>query len=414
MTKQLLSLSLLLMSGMALCAGGGDEAVLSGLDRLEQENFAALAGKRVGLVTNHTAVTRDGRHIADVLASAQNLQLVALFGPEHGVRGTLEAGAHLEDQKDPKTGVPVYSLYGGSNKPTPEMLQGVDVLVFDIQDVGARFFTYISTLFYCEEASAEMGIPFIILDRPNPVGGVIVEGPVLDMANQSFVGIQAIPIRHGMTVGELAQLFNGEGWLEKGVHANVQVIKAANWKRDQFFNATGLPWIKPSPNMTSPQTALLYPGNCLVEATNLSEGRGTSSPFQQIGAPWLDAASLCETLRSAGLEGVTIDTVTFTPINLPGIATNNKHQDRRCRGVAFAVTDPRNFRAVELGVRLLAAVRSQHPDSLVIRAAGMDRLSGDSRLAQALIQGKGVEELLAIVHEKEARFLAMRRPYLLY
>ncbi len=397
------------------CGYGGEEGrILSGLDLLVRDRFEPLAGKRVGLITNHTAVTRDGRHAADLFAQAGNLQLVALFGPEHGVRGSLEAGALLDHEQDPRTGIPVHSLYGEHNKPTPEMLADVEVLVFDIQDVGARFYTYISTLFYGLEAAAEKGIPFVVLDRPNPVGGEIVEGPLLDLAHRSFVGIHQLPIRHGLTVGVVATLFNGEGWLAGGVKADLRVIRMENWRRGLFYAETGLPWIKPSPNMTDPHTALLYPGTCLVEATNLSEGRGTSAPFRQIGAPWLNAPALCRQLRAAGLAGVTIDTVTFTPVSLPGTATNNKHENRPCRGVTFTVTDPGRFRAVALGLHLLAAVRDLHADSLVIREAGMNRLGGDSQLTRALIEGAKVEKLLAIARAEEARFIERRRPYLLY
>lgn len=396
------------------CGYTGEQKVQSGLDLLVRDHFEPLAGKRIGLITNHTAVTRDGRHAADLFAQAGNLQLVALFGPEHGVRGTLEAGALLDHEKDPRTGVPVHSLYGQHNKPTLEMLKDVDVLVFDIQDVGARFYTYISTLFYGLEAAAEKSIPFVVLDRPNPVGGEIVEGPILDLAYRSFVGIHELPIRHGLTVGELAGLFNGEGWLAGGVKADLHVIRMGNWQRGLFYTGTGLPWIKPSPNMTDPHTALLYPGTCLVEATNLSEGRGTTAPFRQIGAPWLDAPALCRRLTSAGIEGVTADTVTFTPVSLPGTATNNKHENRACRGVTFTVTDPGRFRAVELGLHLLAAVRDLHPDSLVIREAGMNRLGGDGRLTRALLAGEPVEELIAIARAEENGFIARRLPYLLY
>lgn len=401
---------LLLCSGLA--AAG--MPVLSGLDRLERDGFAPLAGKRIGLVTNHTALTRDGRHIADVLAAEKKFQLVALFGPEHGVRGQLEAGAQLDHERDPRTGVPVHSLYGATNKPTPEMLAGIDLLIFDIQDVGARFYTYISTLFYCQEAAAELGIPFMVLDRPNPIGGEIIEGPILELAHRSFVGIHELPIRHGMTIGELARLFNGEGWLAGGVRADLSVIPLENWRREMPYDATGLPWIKPSPNMTSPQTAVLYPGTCLVEATNLSEGRGTSAPFEQIGAPWLDHAALCEKLRAAAIAGLAVDTVSFTPVAIPGVATGNKHQGRQCRGVALRVTEPRTFQAVEAGLQLLRAVQVLHPDSLVIRAASMNRLGGNSRLTAALLAGREVEELIAIARAQVEEFRSRRQCYLLY
>jgi len=389
-------------------------SVRSGLDVLVQEDFAVLTGKRVGFITNHTAITADGRHAADLMAGSGKVKLTVLFAPEHGIRGTAEAGATIGDEKDPLMGIPFISLYGSVNKPTPEMLAGIDILVFDIQDVGARFYTYISTLFLTLEAAAEQGIPYIVLDRPNPIGGHLVEGPVLDAAFKSFVGIHELPIRHGMTVGELAMLFNGEKWLKEGVVADLTVIRMRNWKREMIFDETGLPWVKPSPNMISLQTALLYPGTCLIEGSNLSEGRGTGRPFEQIGAPWLDAAAVAADLRATGPAGVEVDTVSFMPQDLPGVATNNKHDGVLCRGLFFNVVEPREFHSVRFGLHLLAAIRKHHADVLVMRQASMQRLLGDAAIVAALQQGVAADDLWRQAEADLQPFLPIRKKYLLY
>lgn len=404
------------LSLLAVCAvpSFAREAVHTGLDVLIETNFAALKGKRVGLVTNHTAVSSDGRHAADALAACGRLQLTALFGPEHGIRGRREAGESFDAEIDSSTGVPVYSLYGKINKPTPEMLKNVDVLVFDIQDVGARFFTYISTLFYAMEAAAESDIPFVVLDRPNPIGGRIVEGPVLDLANRSFVGIHEIALRHGMTVGELAQLFNGEGWLRGGVRARLTVVKMQSWRRNMLFEETGLRWIKPSPNMISPQTALVYPGMGLIEATNLSEGRGTPHPFEWVGAPWLDPVRIRQQMMESDLKGIRIDTLSFTPVDIPMVATGNNYRDRRCRGLEFTVTDAATFKSVELGFALITAVRRVHPDSLVIHEKRMNRLGGDGAVTRALMDGMSARDIIRLGEKKLKAFAAQRKKYLLY
>ncbi len=402
-----------LLTCAAFCAAPENQ-VQSGLDVLVENDFAALAGKRVGLITNHTAVTADNRHAADLMAACSNVRLTVLFAPEHGVRGNSEAGATITDEKDPLTEIPAISLYGATRKPTAAMLKDVDVLVFDIQDVGARFYTYISTLFLTLEAAAEQGIPYVVLDRPNPIGGHLVEGPVLDAEFKSFVGIHELPVRHGMTVGELALLFNGEKWLRNGVRADLKIIKMANWKRDMLFDETGLPWVKPSPNMVSLQTALVYPGTCLIEGTNLSEGRGTLHPFEQIGAPWLNAGTIADELRGAPVTGVRIDTVSFVPQDLPGVATANKHDQKPCRGLFFSVTQPRAFQSLRFGLYLLAAIRKHHPDSLKLREASLNRLLSDAAILKNLQQGVAADSLWRMAEADLQSFLPLREKYLLY
>jgi len=391
-----------------VAAVSGD--VIPGLDVLVGEEFARLRGKRVGLVANHTARDRRGRHAADLLASAEGVTLAAIFAPEHGYRG-VETGA-VADGKDDRTGAPVFSLYGETRKPTPAMLSGIDLLVFDIQDVGARFYTYISTMARAMEAAAEAGIPFVVLDRPNPIGGEVVEGPVLDPGQRSFVGIHPIALRHGMTVGELASLFAAE-FLE-GKRLDLAVVRVEGWRRAQRYDECDLPWIVPSPNMTDLETALVYPGLCLLEGTNVSEGRGTDSPFLVVGAPWIDGERLARALSKAGVAGVSFEATSFTPRSLPGRAPKPRFEGERCSGVRVRVTDPAAMRAVELAVRFLCAVRDLHPGSLRLEPRSFDRLAGAPWLREAIEAGKAPAEILPRIAEEAAGFERERAPFLLY
>jgi uncharacterized protein YbbC (DUF1343 family) len=343
------------------------------------------------------------------------VKLVALFGPEHGIRGDVEGGYQIDNQKDPKTGVQIFNIYGGTNKPTPEMLAGIEALIFDIQDVGARFYTYISTMSLCMEAAAENNIEFIVLDRPNPITGTLVEGPVLEKEYESFVGIHPIPLRHGMTIGELARLFNEEGWLANGVRANLTVIPMAHWERDSWYNELGLKWIKPSPNMTSPTTAVLYPGIGLLESCNVSEGRGTSRPFENIGAPWLDHVALLTRLIDAQIPGIKIDTSSFIPIDIPGAVMNPKYEGQRCRGFMFTVTDPHRFFSVAFGVHLICAIRKLHPDKFTWNSPlSPRRMFGDDETPIAIDAGKSAQEIIQSWQPKLEAFELIRKKYLIY
>lgn len=388
--------------------------VLTGADRVAAGEIALFSGKRVGLITNHTGVTRDGRHIADVLHETPDVQLVALFGPEHGIRGHAEAGEKVESDVDEATGLRVFSLYGKTRKPTPEMLRDIDVLVFDIQDVGARFYTYISTMSLAMEAAAENGIPFVVLDRPNPIGGVIVEGPMLDPELRSFVGIHPIPLRHGMTVGELARLFNEEGWLKNGIRAELHVVPLSGWKRTMLYDETGLPWIAPSPNMPSLQTALLYPGMGLLEATNFSEGRGTLNPFVMVGAPWLNSKAVIADLRWQFGNEIKMQPVTFVPKDLPGKATNPKYEGETCQGIRFEVRDGQRLQAVKLGFALILSLQRHHPQQLVIHEGRMQRMAGQRWIPDALKRGGRVDDLIRRWQSDVQAFLKLRSKYLLY
>ncbi|MHC4745057.1 MAG: exo-beta-N-acetylmuramidase NamZ family protein, partial [Planctomycetota bacterium] len=275
---------------------GGYGAVKTGLDNIASYH-EMFRGKRVGIITNHTGCNSAGRHITDVFAEMEGVKVTALFGPEHGIKGSKAAGEKIDSEAGEAEDIPVYSLYGKTLKPTPEMLKNVDVLVFDIQDVGARFYTYTYTMSLAMEAAAENRKRFVVLDRPNPINGLTVEGSVLEPRFASFVGLYPIPVRHGMTVGELALMFNRQGWLKGGVRADLVVVSVGSWRRGDWYDKTGLRFIKPSPNMTDLNTAIVYPGLCLLEGTNVSEGRGTRKPFLQFGAPWIDAGELAARLN---------------------------------------------------------------------------------------------------------------------
>lgn len=336
--------------------GGSDAAdaeVLTGIDVLARDNFKQLAGMRVGLVTNHTGRDRAGRATIDVLREAppsSNVRLVALFAPEHGIRGALDD--KVSDSKDEKTGLPIYSLYGDTRRPKPEHLKDLDALVFDIQDVGVRFYTYISTLAFVMEEAAKAKIPVFVLDRPNPINGVEVEGPVADADKLSFVAPHTIPVRHGMTVGELAQLFNEQ----KKIGCDLRVVKMENWKRAMWLDATGLTWVNPSPNMRSLGQATLYPGVGLLETTNISVGRGTDTPFEIIGAPWIDGQKLATHLNAKKLAGVRFVPVRFTP-------KASVYKNEECGGVNLIVTDRAQFRAVRMGIEVAVALRRLYPEA---------------------------------------------------
>jgi len=394
--------------------------VLTGLDVIAANGFAEFTGRRIGLITNQTGVDARGRHIADLFAGAPGVKLVALYAPEHGIRGQQEAGAKIAGGKDKHTGVPVYSLYGKTRKPTAAMLKGVDALVFDIQDVGVRFYTYISTMSLAMEAAAENRVAFYVLDRPNPIGGTMVEGPVLNPSNKSFVGIQPIALRHGMTVGELATMFNEEGWLARGARCELHVIKMAGavknksgWRRNMLFEDTGLRWVPPSPNMPRPSTALLYSGTGLLEATTFSEGRGTDDPFERVGAPWASADDLTSRLRNF-VPSLWLRPTDFIPLSKPGKAAAPKFKGAVCHGLLIEVVDAHTFPSVAFGVHLLTALQALYPRRLGLRKADLTRLAGQAWLAELLLSGAAPETIVARCEQEAAQFRKLRDKYLLY
>jgi len=373
---------------------------MSGIDVLEKNGFATLKGKRVGLITNHTGRDAQGRTTIDVLFAAEGVKLVALFSPEHGIRGQLDQ-EKIPSSTDEKTGLPIYSLYGETRQPTPEMLKGLDVLVYDIQDIGTRFYTYISTLGMSLEAAAKQRVKFVVLDRVNPIGGVEVEGPIADSDKLSFIAYHQIPVRHGMTVGELAQMFNEE----RKFGADLEVVRIENWKRTALFDQTGLTWINPSPNMRSLTEAFLYPGIGLLETTNVSVGRGTDTPFEVVGAPWIDGVKLARALNEKHLEGVRFVPVRFTP-------RASVHQGAECGGINIVISDRGAFEPISTGLEIATQLLALFPKDFA--ADKFNRLLVNQQVFEAFKKGGEGRALRQIWQDDLARFRAVRSKYLIY
>jgi uncharacterized protein YbbC (DUF1343 family) len=377
-----------------------DGATKTGLDVLEEQRFQPLQGKRVGLITNQTGIDRQGRRNLDRMRQA-GITVAALFSPEHGIAGT-EDRAGLSDATDAATGVRIFSLYGSTLRPTAEMLRGIDALVFDMQDVGARFYTYETTMAYSLEAAAKAGIPYYVLDRPNPITGVRVEGPLLDAANQSFVGYFAgMPVRHGMTMGELARLFNAE----KKIGAALTVIPMQDWHRGDWFDSTILPWVNPSPNMRSLTAAMLYPGLCLLEFAKVSLGRGTDAPFQQLGADFIGGRELAAYLNQRQIAGVRVYPTSFTP-------TDSNFKGVRIEGMRFEITNRELLDSVRLGLEVAAALQKLYPGK--IDWTGGSKLIGSEAAIRQLQAGEDPRAMVQAEQDGIAEFLKLREKYLLY
>ncbi|MFZ4731875.1 MAG: exo-beta-N-acetylmuramidase NamZ domain-containing protein [Pirellulales bacterium] len=374
--------------------------VRTGIDVLVRDGFRQLAGRRVGLITNHTGRTHDGRTTPAALGEAKGLELVALFSPEHGFAGALDQ-SDVPDAKDPATGLPVRSLYGKTRRPTPEMLADLDTLVYDIQDIGCRFYTYVSTMGEAMKAAAEQGKRFVVLDRPNPINGIDVAGPMLDPGSESFVGWHTLPLRHGMTVGELARLFNEE--LKLGL--DLVVVPCEGWRRADAWEATGLEWVNPSPNMRSLTEAFLYPGIGLLETTNVSVGRGTDTPFEVIGSPWIDGPALAAALAARGLPGVAFVPLTFTP-------DASTFKNERCGGVNVLITDRAAFDPVRTGLEIAAALRRLHPEAW--KVDGYGRLLASKAVLDAIRTGGDPQGVVDLSAAGLREFHARRTPHLLY
>ena len=374
--------------------------VLTGIDVLEAEGFARLRGKHVGLVTNQTGRSRSGATTIDLLAHANGVTLVALFSPEHGIRGELDDT--IASSRDEKTGLPIYSLYGETRRPTDSMLAGIDALVIDLQDAGARFYTYETTVAYVLEEAAKRRIPVTVLDRPNPVDGFDVEGPVQDSDAIGFTGYLPMPIRHGLTIGEFARLFNGE----RNVGATVDVVAMTNWRRDDWFDETAVMWVNPSPNMRTLNAATLYPGIGAIEGTNISVGRGTDTPFEQIGAPWMDGAALAASLNARRIPGIRFYPVTFTP------ARGAKFGGEVCHGVFMVVVDRDALRPVRLAVEIASALWKAH--GAVFKLDDARTLLGSAATIQKIRGGEDPVAIAASWSADEAHWRATRARYLLY
>jgi len=373
--------------------------VLNGIDNLLTQGARVLESRRVGLIVNHTSLTADRQATIDALR-ALGVRLTALFSPEHGIRGQLDE--QVPDSIDERTGLPVYSLYGERKKPTPQQLEQVDVLVFDIQDIGTRFYTYISTMGLAMEACAEAGIPFVVLDRVNPMGGVAIEGPLADPDRLSFTAYHTLPVRHGMTVGELAQMFNAE----RGLNAELTVIPCSGWKRKQWFDECGLYWVNPSPNMRRLQQALLYPGIGLLEGTNLSVGRGTDTPFEVVGAPWLDGKKLAGLLNELPTSaGVRFIPIVFTP-------TSSTYRGIACEGVSIFIAERAKVRPVALGLGLAYALRRLYPREW--EAQRMLGLLANREVYTLLMDGAELERILDRCARDEHAFRQRRKRFLIY
>lgn len=379
--------------------GGASTPVKCGIDVLAEEGFKPLRGRRVGLITNHTGRTRSGRSTIDVLFQAPEVQLVRLFSPEHGIRG--EVDAQVPDGKDPATGLPVVSLYGAKQKPTPQDLEGLDTLVFDIQDIGVRYYTYASTLGLVLEAAAEGGKRLVVLDRPNPIGGVAVAGPVRDPDLASFVAYHALPVRHGMTLGELAGLYRGERHLK----VDLEVVACRGWSREQTFDRTGLTWTNPSPNMRSLTQAMLYPGVGWLEATNLATGRGTDAPFERVGAPWIDPGPFAAALNAAGLAGTRFVPIRFTP-------SERQFKGERCGGVQILITDWSRFEPLRLGLVLAATLRAQYEHQW--KPDGVLKLLCDRASCEAIARGQAPAAVASLWAGELEEFRRVRARYLIY
>ncbi|MCX4668391.1 DUF1343 domain-containing protein [Streptomyces sp. NBC_01381] len=384
---------------------GGGRRLRTGFERLAADGYAPLNGERVGVVTNPTGVTRDVRHIVDVMHADERVDLVAVFGPEHGFRGTAQAGGSEGRYDDPATGLPVYDTYQKSGRALADIFTaaGVDTIVFDIQDVGARFYTYIWTLFDCMESAELAGKRFMVLDRPNPVTGRGAYGPVLHKEFATFVGRQPIAQAHGMTVTELALLFNGE-FLERPVE--LETVRMTGWKRSDFYDASGLPWVPPSPNMPTPDTALVYSGTCLFEGTNLSEGRGTTRPFELLGAEGIDR-KWAAAVKELGLPGVHFREAYFAP-------TFSKFQGKTIGGVQLHVHDRESYDPVRTGITLLVTAKKVWSGFAWRSDNWIDKLTGTTRVRTQIDAGADTDEVVAAWQDDLAGFRAMRRRYLRY
>ncbi len=389
----------------------GKPVVLTGIDVLEQENFETVRGKGLGLITNPTGVTRDLRSTVDVLHSRRDFKLLALFGPEHGIRGDVYGGDKVRDGTDPVTGLPEYSLYGQTRKPTADMLRGIDALVYDIQDVGCRSYTFISTMAECMEAAAEHNVEFIVLDRPNPLTGNRIEGNILDPAFRSFVGKFEIPYVYGLTCGELAKLLNEEGMLTNGVKCKLTVVKMKGWRRGMWFDETGLPWVPTSPHVPHSRTAMFYAATGIMgELHVISEGVGYPLPFELAGAPWVSATLFADLLNKRQLPGVHFRPMTFKPYYGP-------HEKTRCGGVQIHITDRDKVNLVAIQFHIMDVHQKLYEKHLLFggrRDSMFDKACGTDMVRNMFKEGRSAEEVLKAWDTGAEKFRALHAEYSLY
>ena len=412
-------------------------AVAVGAERLLNDYFDLIENQRLGIITNHSAVVGE-QHIVDLLHEKDDVEVTALFGPEHGIRGTADAGEPVDDDIDEETGIPVYSLYGETRRPTPEMLEDVDVLVFDIQDVGTRFYTYPATMGRAMRSAVEAGIPYLVLDRPNPIGGTRIEGHIRKDEFTSGIGLYPTPVTHGMTVGELALMIHDQGWHDDIEDLDLHVIELNGWNRDMLWDDTGLEWIPPSPNIPDFETAVIYPGTCLFEGTPASEGRGTYEPFLKVGSPHVDAEKVADELnrrsqspesgtgydneepdrpRESYLSGLNFHPVTFTPESIPGMSREPKLEGEDVHGVRIEVTGYDAVWPVAAGIHILQVfydlLPEEHKEEF-FHPRGMPVRAGNEFVQEMIREGVPADEIIESWNEDVAEFSEMRRPYLLY
>ncbi|GMR25473.1 MAG: DUF1343 domain-containing protein [Ignavibacteria bacterium] len=406
-------LVLLLFTNLNCQEVSKQEKVFFGDELLLRENLQLLKDKQIGVVTNQSAIFPNGVHLVDTLLSL-GTNITALFSPEHGIRGEASDGENISSSIDQKTGLPIFSLYGKTKKPTPEMLDKVDLILFDIQDIGARFYTYISTLYYLLQSSAENDIAVIVLDRPNPISGKHIEGPLLKADYKSFVGIAPIPVIHGMTVGELANYFVKENIINTKKEPELKVIKMSGWHRGYFWNNLNRKWIPTSPNIPKFETAIVYPGTCFLEGTNVSEGRGTDDPFLNIGAPFINSNDLIAMLNNFQIEGVKIASIKFTPKKIAGKSNKPKFEGVQSNGIKISVSDETKFKPVEFGVYLIFALIKLYPDDFKFKAKYFDDLAGNSELRTELQNGREPLKIINSWANDLEKFKLIRNKYLLY
>ena len=380
-----------------------------GLENLLEYHLDLIQGKRLGIIANQTSLDAEGRNIVNLLS--EHSEITTLFGPEHGFYGNIEDGAAIDDSVHTK--IKLYSLYGEYLMPTEDMLKDVDVLIYDIQDVGVKFYTFVSNLFLAMKAAKEQAIPVIVLDRPNPITAARVEGAITIPVYSSFVGVMPLPMRYGMTVGELADLFNGESYGGFAINAELTVIEMTGYTRDMWYDETDFPWTATSPNMTTLDTAIIYPGMCLIEGTNLSEGRGTDTPFLTIGAPYIDAIEWLNAIPEEALAGIEISPASFQPKAFLGVASNPKYKDEECYGFHFKITDRDTLDPIKLAVAALCTAQKLYPKSFKMTKY-LDKLWGNENLRAMVSEGKDYISILKTCESGIERFRKVRQQYLRY
>ncbi|MGD8538572.1 MAG: DUF1343 domain-containing protein [Candidatus Aminicenantes bacterium] len=385
------------------------ERVILGSERALESFTKTLHGKRLGLVLNHTSLLPDGTPVITAFLK-KGIQVQAVFSPEHGFTGQIEAGFDIEDSRI--ADIPVFSLYGKTKKPTADEMKNIDAFVYDIQDVGTRFYTYITTLMYVLEAAGEAGKSVYVCDRPNPSGGIHVEGPVLKEKYKSFIGACPIPIRYGLTSGELAKMMQGEGWVSQDVA--LHVIPMDKWCRSYSWDDTGLPWIPTSPNIPTPEAALAFPGTGLLGGLLLNQGLGTPHPFLQFGTPWLDSKALVSALEGNPTSGIELETLTYTPVSLPGKALHPAYENRLCYGIRIHIREPEKFRPVHFTLALIQALKDRHGAKISVKSDSLNLLFGDDLLVRYIQGNLTYDQMIAQIKKEEESFRRKRQQYLLY